>query len=58
LEEFMAEEQNQGTQDIGMFARHPLRTMGGAFLAGAAIGMGTAGKRRHNRSALRRMLDG
>lgn len=54
----MAEEQNQDSQDIGMFARHPLRTMGGAFLAGAAIGMGTAGKRRHNRSALRRMLDG
>lgn len=51
-------EQNQGT-DIGMFARHPIRTMGGAFLAGAAIGMGTAAsKHRHNRSAFRRMIDG
>lgn len=37
------------TDEIGVFARHPLRTMAGAFLAGTAIGMLSGKKEQQNR---------
>jgi hypothetical protein len=40
----MAKEQND---DIGMFARHPLRTMAGAMMVGASLGSGMMAAKNH-----------
>lgn len=35
------------SEDIGKFARHPLRTMGGAMLVGTAFGMSLMAAKNH-----------
>lgn len=45
-------------EDIGKFARHPLRTMGGAFAAGATWGAGMMmAKHRREKSPLQKFMD-
>ncbi len=45
-------------KDIGKYAKHPLRTMGGAFLVGTAVGVGvTAAKKHSRRNSLQKFLD-
>lgn len=48
---------NRG-EDIGKFARHPLRTMGGSLMAGAAIGAGMmAAKHQREKSPMQKLID-
>lgn len=49
-------EDNQ-TDDIGRYAKHPLRTMGAAFLAGTMLGMMAAKQQNHNKTSLQKFLD-
>jgi formate/nitrite transporter FocA (FNT family) len=42
----MAMADNQ-REDIGKFARHPLRTMGGAMMVGAAMGASLMAAKNH-----------
>jgi hypothetical protein len=49
--------QNQ-SDDMGKFARHPLRTMGGSMLMGASFGAGMmAAKNRRNKSMVQKFMD-
>jgi hypothetical protein len=53
----MADKQND---DIGRYARHPLRTAGSAFLVGTAIGAGlvaSKARREHNKNPLKKFMD-
>jgi hypothetical protein len=51
----MAKEQND---DIGMFARHPLRTMAGAMMVGASLGSGMmAAKNHRNKTPMQKLFD-
>jgi hypothetical protein len=44
-------------EDLGKYARHPLRTAGTAFLVGIGAGMMASKARKHNRSALQKFFD-
>lgn len=49
---------NEKSSDIGRFARHPLRTMGGSMLAGMSVGAGMmAAKHKRARSPMQRIMN-
>jgi hypothetical protein len=49
---------NNESNDIGRFARHPLRTMGGAMMMGAGLGAGImAAKNHRNKTPLQKFMD-
>jgi hypothetical protein len=46
------------SDDIGRFARHPLRTMGAAFLVGSTMGAGMmAAKKHREKTPAQKFLD-
>jgi uncharacterized membrane protein YidH (DUF202 family) len=49
---------NDQSEDIGKYARHPRRTAGGAMLIGTAVGAGMmAAKNRRNKSMMQKFMD-
>jgi hypothetical protein len=50
--------ENNQSDDIGKLARHPLRTMGAAFLVGSTMGAGMmAAKKRREKTPVQKLLD-
>jgi hypothetical protein len=49
---------NMPGEELGKYARHPLRTAGAAFLAGSVMGLGVmAAKKNQHRGSLQKFLD-
>jgi hypothetical protein len=49
---------NNESNDVGKFARHPLRTMSGALIAGTGLGAGLMhAKHQRNKSSLQKFID-